>query len=91
MVVSQVVTVLGDAAHPMSPFKGQGANTALADATALAGWLRRLNGNIRPALACAERELIARSSKRVSASRVAARCDRYSPLFSRCSHSTIHL
>lgn len=64
-----LVTLLGDAAHPMSPFKGQGANTALFDAAHLAEKLATLP--VTSALATYEREMVARSSKRVLKSREA--------------------
>jgi len=51
-------------------FKGQGANTALADGVALAQWLAQRP--LRSALACFEREMIARAAPRVKASRKAS-------------------
>eukprot|EP00729_Bicosta_minor_P004215 gene4214-7117_t len=65
-----LVTLLGDAAHPMACFKGQGANTALFDAPHLVNLLTTLP--TPSAVAVYEREMVARSSKRVLASREAA-------------------
>lgn len=75
------VTLLGDAAHPMSPFKGQGANQALLDALALA---RVISGKCRPksqwkedglrecVLKDFELEMLARSAPKVKDSAAAA-------------------
>lgn len=40
------VTVIGDACHPMSMFKGQGANQALHDGPLLASWLDAGGGSV---------------------------------------------
>ncbi len=68
------VTLIGDAAHPMSPFKGQGANQALLDAlelarlisivcTPLSKW--RETGVREIVLTEFEEEMLARSSSKV--------------------------
>ncbi|MNK35237.1 Kynurenine 3-monooxygenase [compost metagenome] len=74
-------TLIGDAAHPMSPFKGQGANQALLDALSLA---REISKKCRPlsqwrndgirksVLSDFESEMINRSSVKVEDSAAAA-------------------
>ena len=75
------VTLIGDASHPMSPFKGQGANQALLDALALAraiskGCQTQLNwktaGLRASVLADFEAEMLARSEIKVKDSAAAA-------------------
>lgn len=61
------MTVVGDSCHPMSPFKGQGANTALWSAVRLATCLDTLP--LSSATAVYEREMLARAAGRVHASR----------------------
>jgi 2-polyprenyl-6-methoxyphenol hydroxylase-like FAD-dependent oxidoreductase len=75
------ITLLGDAAHPMSPFKGQGANQALLDALALA---RGIAKGCKPlsnwkevgirqrVLTQFEAEMLARSATKVTDSAAAA-------------------
>jgi 2-polyprenyl-6-methoxyphenol hydroxylase-like FAD-dependent oxidoreductase len=68
---SQKVTLLGDAAHPMLPFLGQGACSALEDAVALAAAVGA-HDDIRAALDEYEAQRIRRTSKLVQGSRRAA-------------------
>ena len=75
------VTLIGDAAHPMSPFKGQGANQALLDALSLARGISRgcrplsqwrKNGVIKSVLTEFESEMLERSASKVKDSAKAA-------------------
>ncbi len=63
------ITLIGDAAHPMSPFKGQGANQALLDALSLArniSLAHTPSSNLRETVLNEfEEEMLARSASKV--------------------------
>lgn len=78
---SNSATLIGDAAHPMSPFKGQGANQALLDAIALARAINnvcssstdwKVKGLKKSVLIDFEAEMIQRSAVKVKDSAEAA-------------------
>ena len=66
------LTLLGDAAHPMLPFLGQGACSALEDAVALGAAIASA-GSVEAALAAYEAERRPRTAKLVRGSRQAGR------------------
>lgn len=81
LAAKPAMTLIGDAAHPMSPFKGQGANQALLDALALARGIAtgcrpfsqwRESGLRDSVLTDFEAEMLARSASKVIGSAEAA-------------------
>ena len=67
-----VVTLLGDAAHPLLPHTGQGAAQAIVDATALAKSLTQIS-DVQAALRAYERRRIPRTAALVAQGRRTAR------------------
>lgn len=65
---SRGVVLLGDAAHPMSPFKGQGANQALLDGVGFVDYLNREKDSER-AIYSFESEMWSRVRRKVLDSR----------------------
>ncbi|HEY4455279.1 MAG TPA: FAD-dependent monooxygenase [Pseudonocardiaceae bacterium] len=66
------VTLLGDAAHPMTPHLGQGACQAIEDAAALGSCLSE-SDSVAAALVAYERGRFARTAQLVRRSRLAGR------------------
>jgi salicylate hydroxylase len=67
------VVLVGDAAHPMSPFQGQGANMAMVDAFELARAIKAKLSGDRDAINRYDREATKRNRRAVMQSRMAAR------------------
>ena len=74
MSTKRRVTLVGDACHPMSPFKGQGANQALLDALQLARTLYSVSdaATLGLAMEAFETEMLERSAVKVQTSAKAA-------------------